>query len=50
MQITRPAVTIGWIVALIVLLLALLGVLNVLPFSMLIVFGLIGALAVARLL
>jgi len=50
MQITRPAVTIGWIIALAVALLCLLGLLNVLPFSMLIIFGLIGALAVARLL
>jgi hypothetical protein len=46
-------VTIGWLIALIVLLLAmivlLLGLLSVVPSSPLVVFGLIGALAVARL-
>jgi len=50
MQITRPVITIGWILALIVLILALLGFLGVVPFSSLIVFSLIGILAVARLL
>jgi hypothetical protein len=42
-------VTIGWLIALIVLLLAILGLLSVVPASPLVVFGLIGALAVARL-
>ncbi len=44
-----PWLTIGAIIAVIVLLLAILGLLNVLPMSATVVFGLIAALAVARL-
>jgi len=50
MQITAPVVTIGWIIAVLVLLLAILGMVGVLPFTSLIVFGLVAALSVARLL
>ena len=50
MQVSRPVVTIGWLLAIIVLLLCILGVVGVLPFSSLIVFSLLGALAIARLL
>lgn len=42
-------VTIGWLIAIIVLLLAILGLVNVVPMSQTVVFGLLGALAVARL-
>ncbi len=41
--------SIGGIIAIIVLLLCILGMLAVLPGSPIVVFGLIGALAVARL-
>lgn len=50
MQISAPVVTIGWVLAVLVLLLAILGLVGVLPFSSLTIFGLIAALAVARLL
>jgi len=50
MQITRPVVTIGWLLALLVLILAILGLVSVLAASPTIVFALIGALAIARLL
>lgn len=43
------AITIGWLIAIIVLLLAILGLVGVLPMSQTVIFGLIGALAVARL-
>ena len=43
-------VTIGWLIALVVLIIAILGVVSVVPLSPTIAFGLIGALAVARLL
>jgi hypothetical protein len=51
MQITgAPAwITVGWIIAIIVLLLCILGLVGVLPMSATIVFGLIAALALARL-
>ena len=42
-------VTIGWLIALLVLILAILGLVGVLPMSQTVVFGLIAALAVARL-
>jgi hypothetical protein len=42
-------VTIGWLIAILVLLLAVLGLLGVIPTSPMVVFGLIAALAVARL-
>jgi len=41
--------TIGAIIAVIVLLLAILGLLNVIPLSATVVFGLIAALSIARL-
>jgi hypothetical protein len=44
------AVTIGWLVAILVLLLAVLGLVGVLPDSNTVVFGLIAGLAIARLL
>ena len=47
---SSPAwVTFGALVALVVLLLCILGVVGVLPMNATVVFGLIGALAVARL-
>ena len=48
-QITRPVITIGWILAVLVLLLGVLGMLGVVPFTPISVFGLLVALAVARL-
>jgi hypothetical protein len=53
MQITTVgnyAITIGWLIALLVLILAILGLVGVLSETPLIIFGLIAALAVARLL
>jgi hypothetical protein len=50
MQIQAPVITIGWIVAIFCLLVALLGMLGVVPFTPVIVFGLIGGVAIARLL
>lgn len=47
---SAPWLTIGWIIALIVLLLAILGLLSVLPMTTTVVFGLIAALAIARLI
>ena len=44
-----PWLTIGAIIAVIVLLLAILGLVGVLPMSATVVFGLVAALAVARL-
>jgi hypothetical protein len=41
--------TLGAIIAILVLLLAILGLLNVIPFTATIVFGLIAALSIARL-
>jgi len=43
------AVTVGWLIAIVVLLLAILGLVGVLSASPTVVFGLIAALAVARL-
>jgi hypothetical protein len=43
-------VTIGWIIAVLVLLIAILGLLNVVPFTATVVFGLIAATAIARLI
>ena len=43
------AVTIGWLIAIVVLLLAILGLVGVVPFSATVVFGLLAALAVSRL-
>jgi hypothetical protein len=50
MQISAPVITIGWIIAVLVLLLAILGMVGVLPFSALVVFGMLAALAISRLL
>jgi hypothetical protein len=53
MQITTVgnyAITIGWLIALLVLILAILGLVGVLSETPLIIFGLIAALAIARLL
>jgi len=52
MQVTTigsMAITIGWLIALLVLILAILGLVGALPTSPTVVFGLIAALAVARL-
>jgi hypothetical protein len=43
------AITVGWLIAIVVLILAILGLVGVLPLSSTVVFGLIAALAVARL-
>jgi hypothetical protein len=53
MQITtvgNMAITIGWLIALLVLILALLGLVGVLPMTATVVFGLIAALGIARLI
>jgi uncharacterized membrane protein YbaN (DUF454 family) len=50
MQFSPPVVTIGWVIAVLVLLLGILGIVGVLPSTPVVVFGLISALAVARLL
>ena len=44
-----PWLTIGAVIAVLVLLLAILGLVSVLPYTPVIVFGLIAALALARL-
>jgi len=43
-------ITIGWVIALVVLIIAILGIVGVVPFGLQTVFSLIAALAVARLL
>jgi hypothetical protein len=50
MQLSPPVITMGWILAVLVLLLSILGIVGVMPMSAVVVFGLIAALAVARLL
>jgi uncharacterized phage infection (PIP) family protein YhgE len=53
MQITTVgslAITIGWVIAVIVLILAIIGLAGAFPFNPQIVFGMIGALALARLI
>ena len=53
MQVTTigtMAITIGWLLAVLVLLIAILGLLGVVPYTAPVVFGLIAALAVARLI
>lgn len=47
---TFPPLTVGSVLALIVLLLAILGLVGVLPMSAPVVFGMLGGLALARLL
>ena len=49
MKATLGPTTIGFVIAIIVLLLCILGVVGVLPMNATVLFGLIGALAVARL-
>jgi hypothetical protein len=44
------AITIGWIIAVIVLIIAILGLVGAVPFSQTVVFGMLAALAVARLI
>lgn len=46
---TTPWLTVGAIIAVIVLLIAILGLLSVVPFTATVVFGMFLALAVARL-
>jgi len=50
MQIGTYTLGIGGIIAILVLLLAILGMLSVLPQTPVVIFGLIAALAVARLI
>jgi hypothetical protein len=53
MQVTTVnglAITIGWLIAIVVLLIAILGLIGVVPLGQTVVFGLIAALAVARLI
>lgn len=53
MQVTSVgglAITIGWIIAVVVLILGIIGLVGALPLTPTVVFGLIAALAVARLL
>jgi len=42
-------ITVGWVIAIVVLLICILGMIGVVPLSQIVVFGLIAALAVARL-
>jgi hypothetical protein len=46
---TFPPLTIGSVIALVVLLLGIFGMLGVTPFSAIVVFGMLSALALARL-
>lgn len=48
-QVGLQPFTIGFLIALLVILLCILGMLAVLPSTPIVIFGLIGALAVARL-
>jgi hypothetical protein len=50
MNIAMPPITVGLILAIIILILAVIGLVGVLPVNPLIIFGLIGGLALARLL
>jgi hypothetical protein len=50
MVIQAPTITIGWIIAVVVLILCILGLVGALPFGALEVYGVLAALAVARLL
>jgi len=43
------AITIGWLIAIVVLLIAILGLIGLVPLSQTVVFGMFAALAVARL-
>jgi hypothetical protein len=50
MNISMPPITVGLIIALIILLLAILGLVSVLPLNPLIIFGMFAGLAIARML
>lgn len=53
MQVTTVnglAITIGWLLAFLILILGLLGLIGIVPFTPTVVFGFIVGLAVARLL
>lgn len=50
MTVTWPPVGIGWLLAILVLLIAVLGLLGVVPPSPNVVFGSLAALAIARLI
>ena len=53
MQVTTVgsmAITIGWLIAVIVLIVAILGLVGVVPMTATVFFGLIAALALARLI
>lgn len=45
-----PAVTVGFVLAVVVLVLSVLGVLGIIPASPVVVFAMIGAVAVCRLI
>lgn len=47
---TNYAITIGWVIAVIVLIIAILGLVGAVPFTSTVVFGMVGALALARLI
>ena len=49
-QIGGLAITIGWIIAVVVLILAIIGLVGALPLTPTVIFGMLAALAVARLL
>jgi len=53
MQITTVgslSVTVGWLIAIVILVLAILGLVGVLPNTPIVIFGMLGGLAIARLL
>lgn len=50
MQITAPVITIGWLIAVLVLLIAILGVIGLVPLTPVVAFLMLGGLAIARLL
>ena len=52
MQITTVgnyAITIGWVIAIVILIIAILGLVGAVPLSQVVVFGCLGGLALARL-
>lgn len=49
MNVTWPPVGVGWIIAVVVILLCVLGLVGVLPLTPALAFGMLGGLAVARL-
>lgn len=44
------AITVGWLIALLVLILAILGLVGAFPFTPVVVFAMVGGLALARLI